>query len=239
MATVTLDEARKAVAQEAKQRNRKIIEQVPQMIANLAKEKTVYIFNVGPTMHQRQLGSLGTFTVPACPEGAEVSPPLKIEGVILERIATDMDKMANRYEEGLDVANDIMFIGRGYTPDLNKENWGLFISETANASKAQIRAAKEKLLKTYGRLVTDADNLERANKRSDIGEINRVAGRALGVVKPWLAETPREAGNCPACQKMIDIETVKCPHCQAILDWDRAKDFYPTEYNAWKAAQAK
>jgi len=239
MATVTLDDARKAVAQEAKQRNRKIVEQVPKMIADLAKEKTVYIFNVGPTMHQRQLGSLGTFTVQACPEGAEVSAPLKVEGVILERIATDMDKMANRYEEGVDVANDILYIGRGYTADLDRRNYGLFISETPKPSKEQIRAAKDALLKTYGRLVREADDLERSNKRSEIGEIHRVAGRALGVVKPWLDEAPREAANCPACQKMIDLETVKCPHCSAILDWQRAKDFYPTEYNAWKEAQAK
>ena len=239
MATVTLEQARNAVAQEAKKLNRKIVEQVPQMIAKLAKEKTVYIFNVGPTSHQRQLGSLGTFTVQACPEGEEVSVPLKIEGVILERIAIDMDKMANRYEDGMDVANDVMFIGRGYTPDLDRRRWGLFISESPNASKAQIKEAKSELLKTYGKLVSDADNLERNNKRDQIGEIHRVAARALGVTKAWMPETPREASNCPACQKMIDIESVKCPHCSAILDWERARDFYPTEYNAWKSAQAK
>jgi hypothetical protein len=234
MATVTLDEARKAVSEEARKRNYKIVEQMPSMIADLAKEKMLYIFNVGPQGWPRSLGSLGNFYVPGCAEGEEVSKPLKIPGMILERVAIDMDKMSNRYENGIDVANDILYIGRGYTPDLNRERWGLFISETPKASKEQINQAKGELRKTCAKLIEAADVLERANKRDQIGDQARWAARYLGVAKVWLSDAePREAGNCPACQAMIDIESVKCPKCSAVLDWERAKEFYPSEYNAY------
>jgi endogenous inhibitor of DNA gyrase (YacG/DUF329 family) len=240
MATVTLDQARNVVAQAARERNLKIVEAVPKMLADLSKEKAVYVFNVGPDKWERRLGSLGNYCVPACPEGKEVSAPLKIDGVILERVPDggSMNKMMNRYEEGMDVARDLMFIGRGYSPELNRERWGLFISEKPVPEKAQIQKAKAELRKTYAKLVDEADNLERANKRADIGEPHRQAALALGVTKPWLATEPREATNCPACQKMVDIEAVSCPNCSAILDWEKAKEFFPEKYLAYKNAQA-
>lgn len=239
MATVTLDQAAKAVDAESRKRNMKIVEQVPAIISQLAKERAVYIFNVGPKSWSRNLGSLGNFHVPACPKGAKVSEPLKIDGVVLERIPTDMDRMANRYEEGIDIANDVMYIGRGYTPDLNREKWGLFISEVPKPTDARISAAKGELLKTYNRLVAEADNLERNNKRDQISDIHRDAAEALGVTKAWLAQTPYEASECPSCRKRIDTESVCCPECDAILDLEGAKRFFPQRYLAYMQANGK
>ena len=236
MATVTLDQAARAVEAEARKRNFKIVEQVPKIIADIGEQQAVYIFNVGPKPWSRNLGSLGTFFVPACPKDARVSEPLKIKGVVLERIATDMDKMANRYEEGIDIANDVMYIGRGYTPDLNREKWGLFISDVPKPSDARISAAKAELRKTYARLVDEADLLERNNKRDQIGDTHRDAASALGVNKSWLVQEPREADSCPACGKRIDISAVKCPECSAILDLEGVKKFFPQDYLAYIAA---
>lgn len=236
-AVVTLEEARKAVAAESRKRNFKIVEQIPGIISGLAKEKAIFIFNVGPKTFTRSLGSLGTYTVPACPDGKQVSPPLKIDGVILERVATDMDKMANRYEEGLAVAQDILFIGRGYTPDLNMENQGLFICETPTPSKEQISEAKRKLRLSLQKVVDHADILEGQGKRDQIGEMEREAARTLGVTKAWLSTAPKEASECPACGQMVNIEAVKCK-CGAVLDWEKAKIYFPQEYLAYKQAQA-
>ena len=236
-AVVTLDQARKAVAAEARKRNFKIVEQIPGIIEALAKEKAVYIFNVGPKSFSRNLGSLGTFTVPECHEGKQVSAPLKLDGVILERVATDMDKMANRYEEGLAVAQDILSIGRGYTPDQNGENKGLFISETSTPSKEQIAEAKRKLRISLQKVVDHADILEGQGKRDQIGEKEREAARTLGITKAWLSTAPKEASECPACGQMVNIEAVKCK-CGAVLDWEKAKMYFPAEYLAYKQAQA-
>ena len=234
--TITLEDARRAVASEARKRNFKIVEQIPGIIAELAKQKAVYVFNVGPTSWSRNLGSLGNFHVPACPEGAKVSEPLKIAGVVLERVATDMDKMSNRYEEGLQIAQDVLFIGRGYAPQLNREEWGMFISETAEPTPKQIRDAQARLRQTQAKLVSEADNLERNNKRSEIGEIHRQAAEALGLNKAWLPTEPVEAEACPACNKRIDPSSIICPECSAILDIEGAKKYFPEKFIAYQRA---
>lgn len=237
-ATVTLDQARLAVEKETRRRNQKIVEAIPAMIAKLAKEKQVYIFNVGPRPWNRSLGSLGNFHVPACLEGAKVSAPLKIDGVILERVAIDMNKMGNRYEEGIDVAHDVLFMGRGYVPELSGENWGLFITDSPTPSPVEIKAAQAKLRTTQARLVDEGDALDRQNKRHEITDMHRDAAKALGVNRSWMSQEPREVANCPACQKPVDIEAVACPACGAVLDWERAKIYFPEKYVAYKAAQA-
>ncbi len=235
-AVVDLNAARSAVSAAAAKLNSKIVEQVPQIIAKMAQERSVYIFNVGRKPYDRNLGSLGNFHVPGCPENAEVSAPLTIPGVLLERVATEMNKMGNRYEEGMDIAFDVMFIGRGYSPDLNKEKQGLFISETAIPSKAAIKAAKSRLRQTWADLVLDADNLERNNKRDQISDIHRDAAEALGVNKPWISTEPREAYECPACHKRIDMLSIKCPECRALLDIERCKKYFPEEYLSYVRA---
>lgn len=145
-AVIDLAAARRIVDSEAVKRNAKIVDIVPKMIAQASEEHALYIFNVGFRPHQRSLGSLGSWYVPACEAGDEVSPPCKVGGLTLERIPTDMNKMSNRYEEALDIANDIMFVGRGYTPDLSMENWGLFIHDGPVAPGNKIAAAKKKLI---------------------------------------------------------------------------------------------
>ena len=235
---VDLNQARAAVNAEAAKRNAKIVERVPAIIDKMAKEQSVYIFNVGPNAWGRNLGSLGNYHVPGCAEGKTVSEPLVIPGVVLERVATEMNKMSNRYEEGMDIAKDVMFIGRGYSPELNRENWGLFISETKDPSKAAINSAKAKLRKTQADLVADADNLERNNKRDQITELHRFAAEALGVTKAWLSMEPREADECPACHKRIDMESIICPECSAILDLEGAKKYHPEKYMAYQRANA-
>lgn len=237
-AVVDLTQASKAVNAEAAKRNGKIVEQIPNIISEMAKQRSVYIFNVGPKPWSRNLGSLGNFHVEGCAEGAEISAPLVIPGVLLERVATEMNKMSNRYEEGMDIAKDVMFIGRGYSPELNREKWGLFISETKEPTKAAIKAAKAKLRESYADLVAKADSLERNNKRDQISEIHRDAATSLGVTKPWLSAEPREADECPACHKRIDMESVICPECSAILDLEGAKKYHPEKYMAYVRANA-
>jgi hypothetical protein len=237
---VTFEKAQNAVSQAASNMNRKIVEQVPEMIKRLSKENRVYIFNVGMKPHSRSLGSLGTYFVPARKEGQEVSDPLIIDGLVQETIPDggSMNKMNNRYEEGMTVAMDVMFIGRGYDPMLNRQNYGLFISDSPTPSKAAIREAKANLRSKQQKYVDEADVLESQNKRADISEMHRDAARALGVVKAWLSEAPREASNCPACQKLTDIEAVTCTNCGAVLDWEKAKIYFPEKYLAYKQAQA-
>lgn len=235
-AVVTFDQAVKAVDAESKKRNSRIIEQVPHIIDQLAKEKALYIFNVSPKSFSRNLGSLGTFFVPGCEKGEDVSAPLMIPGVLLERVANDMHKMGNRYEEGMDVARDVMFQGRGYAPELNRERFGMFISDSPEPTKKQISAAKAMLRQNYAKLVDEADAYDRNNKRDQITEMHREAATCLGVTKAWMSQEPREAADCPACHKRIDIESILCPHCEAILDIEGAKQYHPEKYLAYQRA---
>ena len=237
---ISLEQASKTVAEEVRKRNLKIVEQVPQMIAELAKKNQFFIFNVGPRPWSRSLGSLGSYYVQPCPEGAKHSEPLVIDGVILERVPTEMNKMANRYENGIDVANDVLFIGRGYDPMLSGTRWGLFISETRKPSEEQLKAARTALRLTQQKLVDEADVLNQQNKRHEITDQHREAAKALAVNKPWLAEEAKELEKCPACGRLTDVEGIRCQHdaCRAIFDWERARIYYPQEYLAYQQANA-
>lgn len=231
MALNVLD-AQKAVEQEAVKRNSKIVEKIPTMIRKLSAENKIYIFNVGPQPHSRNLGSLGNFYVPPCGVGEEVSEPLVIDGMVLERITNDMNKMDNRYEEGIDVARDVMFIGRGYTPDLNRENWGLFIHDGPVAPQAKIAAGKKRLHKSYSDLIAQADNLERQNKRDEISNnpIYALAAAELGVKRPWCEES-KAMDSCAACGGTINTGVKVCIHCKAPTDAVLLEKWMQKQYN--------
>ena len=160
-----------------------------------------------------------------------MSEPLIIDGLTLERVTSDMNKMGNRYEEAVDVANDVMFIGRGFSPEENRENWGLFITDQPIAPKHLIAAAKKKFLVTLNGLIAKADNLERQNKREEISNtpLYLQAATYLNVTRPW-CEVSKAMDDCPACGEKVNQGSAICKHCDAVLDETKARQYFPKRF---------
>lgn len=228
---LNLTDAQRAVNAEAAKRNSKIVEKVPEVLRKLASENKIYVFNTSPLPHMRRLGSLGSFYVPPREEGADIGEPLVIEGVVLERITNDMNKMDNRYEEGMDVAHDVMMVGRGYTPDLNMEKKGLFIHEDPNPPAEKIKAARKHWNKYCSDMVAKADNLEKTNKREEISNtpIYALCAAELGVTRPWCSES-KAMSECAACGGSINPGVKICIHCKAPTDPARLEKWMDSQY---------
>lgn len=227
---LNVQDAQQAVNAEAQKRNSKIVEKIPALIKRLAAENKLYIFNTSPMPHSRRLGSLGNFYVPACSVGGEVSEPLVIDGLVTEYITNDMNKMDMRHEEAINVANDVMLIGRGYTPDLNMERRGLFIHDSPVAPQSKILSGKKNWHKYCSDMVARADNLEKAGKREEISNtpIFLLCAAELGIVRPWCSES-KSMNECTACGGVINHGVKLCIHCKAPTD--------PAQQAAWMTKQ--
>ena len=233
---VTLDKAQQAVSAAAQKLNHKIVSGVSKFMEQAALDHQLYIFNVSPIPLSRNLGDLGTYTVPARVEGGEISEALVIPGVVRNSVPVDMNKNETRYEdEGITVAQDIILTGRGFDPSSSREHWGCFISHTPTPNKVQVAEAKRKWYAQCQKLVDMADTLERQNKREEISNqpILFIAAAELKLTRPWC--NPSQAMDvCPACNASINPGVAVCGTCKAIVDEAKARKFFPERFVASK-----
>jgi hypothetical protein len=218
---------------------------IPKMaaITKAASEANrLYIFNVGPWSHRRDMGSCGSYFVPACPEGKEFGDPLVIQGIESEPYPMTPTQMAilPKCGEHAQIAGDgdgALFAQQvlGEGPMMPRtSSWrpfGVFISKTPQPSKKDLESAKLELQKRYALLVEEANDLwahgrGSAEARSIQREYHYLAAIKLKKTVaecPWLGDTqlavPRE--TCPGCGVQYDVGILKCRHCGYVLDKQR------------------
>lgn len=199
------------------------------MVERASEQARVYIFNVGPWMQQRLMGSLGTYTIPACPEGKEYSAPVVIEGIVSELYPINEGEFKRTMEDGYAVAMQVLGVGPHLSPRNSFVPYGVFVSRNERPSKEEITAARAKLAEKFLELVTEADlayaNGPKAAEETIRPETHFVAARALGktaVDCPWLknAQVPAERKECFGCGAQYKVGILKCA-CGAVLDKKR------------------
>lgn len=238
--TVTAEQAdREARGYLRKMNAGRIVPKLPKMLEAVSKEKKVYLFNVGPWPHERHLGSLGPFFIPACEKGKEYSAPLAIPGIVVEPYPENERKMALHQEEGQYIAEQILGVG----PHLAKNNsfvkFGVFISQTEKPSKADLEKARAALRDYYQELVREANSAHAQGpktKEETIQEKHFLAARELDYSEaecPWLkdAQAPAARDRCEGCGTVYTVGVIVCPTCRFILD--------PEKYEKNKARFAK
>jgi hypothetical protein len=226
---VTLSEVNDYVSREATRRNGKIVPALPGMLHKLCHDPYYYIFNVGPWQWRRQLGGRGTRTVQKCADGKEYSDPLPMPKLDNETVASDMNKMENRQEDGIEVVDAFMMRGYGFRPEQSLENWGVLAIDHWPPTKEEIQKARKNLSFKYDELIAEADRYQEQRKHEDIGEFHRLAARSRGLNKAWLNENP-DLVPCGACGMSVMPNIAKCPHCRATLNVELARKFFPEEY---------
>ena len=110
---------------------------------------------------------------------------------------------------------------------------GMFWVKNSQTRETLEKSFKDKLLATwtyqrnwFSRLVRGADDLWIANhKFSQIGDLERIACRELGLKRDWLSDDPNFIRKCPVCTTLISTEAIACFACHVILDPKRLSEF--------------
>ena len=188
--------------------NSRYVPETPDIYRQISEANKVFIFNVGPWMHKRELGSAGTFIVRPCAAGQEYSEPIVIKGVVEEPYPINEVECKIMPTEGMTLANQI--IGEG--PFIPKSSsfvpFGVFISQTEKPSPKDLVRANNALQQKYLELIQEANtafsNGPNAANETIRPEWHFVAARALKRTEaecPWLkgSEVGAERQACPSC----------------------------------------
>lgn len=230
---VSLEEAQQYVTREAMRRNGKSIPVLPGMMKKMCTDPHFYVFNVGPWKWERQLGGRGSRTVQACPEGKPYSEPLTMPILDNETVASDMNKMENRQEDGKLVVDAILMEGYGFRPEMSLRNWGLGCIDHWPPTVEDLKGPRKLLNAKFDELISEADKHHEQRKYDDISEFHRMACRQRGITKPWLNENP-DLQACPACGTQVMPNIAVCPHCTATLNEELARKYFPERFNKAK-----
>lgn len=218
---------------------------MPDIIRKVSAENSVYIFNVGPWAHARELGSAGIYRIPACPEGQEYSVPVVIDGIVGEpypmnevacvTLPTCGDPRQLTGEgSGLALAKQIIGDGPFISKAASYVKFGVFISLTPKPTKDALAEANATLQRTHLALIREANAAYMKDPTNREGVIQSawhfVSAHALMKTKaecPWLGDSLAPAGrdNCPGCGAVYNVGLEKCS-CGRVLNkakYDAAK----------------
>lgn len=237
---------------EVTQKTKHHIAPMPEPMRLAINQGRSYIFNVGPWQHSISLGSMGTFVIPACPEGADVSPTLKFRGedgipsLIPETVVDAVEGFEVTYKwdfstEGAKVAKNILGLTGFANESANLTRYGVFIAAGPVPTEAEKSAAREQLEALYDKRVREADQKHEVNGGMEVGD-NGVnypgitkdhiqAANALGLDRPWARRNSKMI-PCLGCGQSVSPIAVRCPHagCGAILDEVKARQLFPHLY---------
>jgi len=90
----------------------------------------------------------------------------------------------------------------------------------------KVQNAKKSQKDWWRRLVRFADDLwTRNHQMREIGDLERTAGRALGLKRDWLDDNPDTMMKCPVCTTLISNYAIVCFACHVILKPEEYKKF--------------
>jgi hypothetical protein len=221
------------VAAEIDSLNRKNVEPLPLSLRRAAEAYSIYVFSVSPQVYLRHVG-VGTFLVPAKKPGQRVSEGLKIPATIYTTVTSDTGPMRWVPSDGMDVAKDIVQIGK--IGDHTK--FGLFITENEVPTEEEISKAEQARIDFLASVVREADEMASVNggmstvtignqqvQRSNVAPQHREALKELGWERPWGNNRNVQMTSCWNCGRSVLPATVKCFHdgCGAPLKDEDAK----------------
>ena len=222
--------ATSAVQQQRALNASRFVPQDPDIYREAARAHRLYIFNVGPWPHIRELGSAGAFRIPACPAGKDYSDPVVIDGVVGEPYPINEVECKVIQTKGSDLAGQIIGEGPFIPKSASFVPFGVFISPTPKPSKELLAAANAALQQRHLDHVREANAAYMKDPTNKEGVIQSawhvVSAHALKKTKaecPWLGESLAPAGrdNCPGCGSTFNVGVLKCRECGYILDKPR------------------
>jgi hypothetical protein len=205
-----------------------------------AERDKVYIFNVSNKEHRIFLEKL--YVIPACKPGEPVSEPLVIPGVVYTTKVSKVQGLHVEYDwhptDGIDKAKDVLGTAPFKSASENLIPYGVFISETPEASQEATAAATKEWKKKCSDKIREADNAYALNNgRVDIGggrSASNISDDAieackyLGVSRPW-ASNEVESRICEECGTQNTKSAARCKNqdCRCIFDEEKCRQRFP------------
>lgn len=237
---ISAEEATKAAVAAVQSNMRRRVPKLPAMLQKVSEDTKVWLYNVGPWTLTRELGSIGTFRIPGCPEGKEYAAADPIPGVFTEPIqGQDQNTMELRTEEGGGryIAEQVLGVGPFIHPRDSFVPMGVFIGSQvgpdAKPTKQELAEAKQKLFVYLEGLVNEARKAYESGNIKEIVDRHRTAARMLKLEnEQWYSTRSAKARqDCPMCGTIVNEGVVLCPNCKFILD--------EAKYEKMKARLAK
>lgn len=214
----------------------------PAIVQAASDAARVYVFNIGPWTHVRELGSSGRYQIHACPEGKEYNEPIVLEGLESEPYPVNESEMAMKPKcgkprqiagegGGYEMAQLILGEGRAAGGLTNYAPFGVFISKTPVPAKAELEKAKKLLNQKYTELVQYAMACWAKGPAAQAEIFNQpewyfVAARKLNKTEtecPFLAnsQVPAARDTCGNCGTPYQIGIAQCAKCGSVLDEEK------------------
>lgn len=255
------------------QRQRMNIPDIPDSIIEKSEEDRIWIYNVGPRTFLQPMGSLGQYTIHALPEDQvfddklSVSRPLIIDGVPFEFYPSEGQartifhappkikdvngrNVGPKEKAGMNLALEIIGIGRHVNASANLRPFGVFISEFPEQQRpekgaaktdwdrfnlwvAQVKAAQAALRKKCADVCQEANVEYSRGKFADVrhDELYQMLRLIKGTEAqyPWSKDTAdkMENRNCIAeCGAVLKLGALKCGMCgeKQVSDEDYEKE---------------
>ena len=192
-----------------------------------AQRDCVYIFNVAPREHRIQASSRW-YIIPACPEGAKCSDPLKIPGTVFgeefkRTVGICTNEFSRTQADGSDVALRILGLASFCKEDQNLVRHGCFMTLNEVPTSQEVAAATRLYHDRCNELVNEARGFYSINNGmamlkdgrmvSNIALQHRQAAQSLGIAssEPWAAKTV-QMGVCDSCGVAVRAGVAFCPN---------------------------
>lgn len=187
----------------------------------------VYVFNLGPMEHRVPKGSAGEFYIRPCFDANPFSEPLVLPSVVRDSYFVEQE-MKTHAVTGEFLAQDIVHpitanFGAGKTwwsMGANLDDIGVFWTRNNPPLDAEIAAAREKMEKTYRKLLNMAASIEAAGRIDDITPLMRIAASYFGEDRPW-NKIYKKTAECPGCGEPTKVGIIRHT-CGYVFDPDRA-----------------
>jgi hypothetical protein len=222
--------------------NKRNIDPIPARLKNI---KTYYfIYNISdhrpnpriPISWTRALGGLGTWYIWAREKDDVVSKPTIVPEVYVEQYDDGIPggwgggnlvgRIRYREEEGDRIVREILGTQQPTIEDNDLTNWGVFLAEKKEPTKAEIEDATAKMTHMYQLVVADGDTKwANPDTKKLISSIHVRAANYLLQERDW-ASPPKKMVPCPGCGGAV------FPHvayhagpsgCGSIVNMDAAK----------------
>ena len=185
---------------------------------------SIYIYNLGPMLHEVHKGSVGTFRILPCEADRPYSEPLVLPSVVRDSFFVEQE-MKTHSVSGEFMATDIVHPTTAggktwWSFGANLDDLGVFWTRNHPPLDAELAAARTKMEVTYRKLLGMAASIEAAGRIDDITPLMRFAASYFGEDRPW-NKIYRKTTECPGCGEPAKPGIIRHP-CGYIFDPDRA-----------------
>ncbi len=187
---------------------------------------STYIFNLYPREFPFY-ASYGTRIVPACPEDEDYSEPLVIPYMVSDFVQKQGDDggLLEKAIPGVAVVAEILnMLGDTINPI---SAWGVFASKTETPTKAEIKAARERLITTLQNVVAQGNSYYNGapEDRKNLCEKHLMAARYLNLSPVW-AMPEAVMDRCESCNVPVVAGVAFCSN-GCIVDEAKARKAKP------------